>query len=341
MTICRGATTTLTSNTPALWAPATGLFTNPAATAPYVAGTYAQIVYAAPTTTTTYSATVASSTSSCVSTAATSVVTVLQPLSITTQPANQTVCVGASATFSVVAAGSLPFHQWQVSTDGGATWTNIANANGASLVVSNTTAAMNGYRYRVLINNTCTNVTSTAAILTVNTLTTVTVGQLPASICLSDAPITLTGSPAGGSWSGIGVSGNTFVPAATAVGTYTLTYTYANTSGCTGTATAVARVVDCQDRNILLRDGAVQLYPNPNNGQFNLRIVSTLYNRLGMSVYNSKGQVVRTQEFSGLVYGRVLPVDLTDLPSAVYMVKLYYDDGVRTSEKTFKVIVAK
>ncbi len=325
----------------AIWTPVTGLFTNPTATVPYVAGTYASTVYAAPTTTTTYSATVGSASSSCVSAATTAVVTVLQPVTITTQPASQTVCVGANATFSVVAAGSLPSYQWQLSTDGGTTWNNIANANGASFVATNTTAAMSGYRYRVIISNTCSSVTSSAAILTVNTLTTVTVGQLPASICLSDAPITLTGSPVGGSWSGIGVSGNTFVPAATAVGTYTLTYTYANPSGCNGTATVVARVVDCQDRNILLRDGAVQLYPNPNNGQFNLRIVSTLYNRLGMDVYNSKGQLVRTQQFSGLVYGRVLPVDLTDLPSAVYMVKLYYDDGVRTSEKTFKVIVAK
>ena len=47
---------------------------------------------------------------------------------ISTQPANRTVCVGQSAAFTVATVGSVPpptIYQWQVSTDGGATWNNL------------------------------------------------------------------------------------------------------------------------------------------------------------------------------------------------------------------------
>jgi hypothetical protein len=52
-------------------------------------------------------------------------------------------------------------------------------------------------------------------------------------LTISSAPITLVGTPAGGTWSGTGVSGNTFNPA---VGTQTLTYTV-NLGPCSASAT--------------------------------------------------------------------------------------------------------
>ncbi len=60
-----------------------------------------------------------------------------------------------------------------------------------------------------------------------------------------------------------------------------------------------------------------------------------------MRVHNVLGQVVRTEGFNGLVYGRVLPVDLSNLPSGTYMVKIFYDDGIRTSEKTFPIVIQR
>ena len=68
-----------------------------------------------------------------------------------------------------------------------------------------------------------------------------------------------------------------------------------------------------------------------------------------MKVYNSQGQlmngtlineVLTSPIYTGLVYGRVIPVDLSYLPAGVYIVKLYYDDGSRTAEKGFKVVIS-
>jgi Secretion system C-terminal sorting domain len=339
--ICLGNFTQLTATTnafpAAVWSPVTGLFTDNTATTPYVAGTATNTVWAKPTTTQTYSVT--STSGSCVSPATSVTVTVYQPITITTQPASQTVCQGANVTFSVVTAGNFQSYQWQVSTNGGTTYTNIAGANNASLILSAVTTTLNNNRYRVIITNTCFTVTSNGAILTVNALSTVTATSLTNRICLSDTLVPLTGSPVGGSWSGAGVSGFNFIPLATAVGTYTLTYSYTNASGCTSSAKITAKVEDCAERIRLLRNNAVLLYPNPNSGRFNIRINSPLYNYLGMRVYTEEGLLIRVQNFSGLVYGRVVPIDMTNLPAGVYIVKFYYDDGVRTSDKSFKVII--
>jgi hypothetical protein len=168
-------------------------------------------------------------------------------------------------------------------------------------------------------------------------------------ICLSDTLVALSGSPVGGSWSGIGVSGFNFVPTATAVGTYTLTYSFTAANGCTATSTVTAVVQDCPERQREIEKDALVVYPNPNNGRFNVKVNSTLYNYLGMKVYDARGQLVNgklvndvltSPVYGGLVYGRVIPIDLSYLPAGVYFVKFYYEGGARSGEKAVKVIIA-
>ncbi len=58
-----------------------------------------------------------------------------------------------------------------------------------------------------------------------------------AMVCSSDAPSALTGTPAGGTFSGMGVSGSTFNPAALVSGNYTVYYTATDSRTCTSTGT--------------------------------------------------------------------------------------------------------
>lgn len=84
------------------------------------------------------------------------------PPSISLQPSNQTVFVGSTATFSVLAGGSQPLnYQW---TLGG---TNLPGATRASLILSNVQPAQAGL-YSVVITNTFGSLTSSNALLTVN-----------------------------------------------------------------------------------------------------------------------------------------------------------------------------
>lgn len=88
--------------------------------------------------------------------------------SITSQPANQSVTVGATATFTVSATGTAPItYQWQRKIGAGS-WTNITpNGTSASYTTPATTLAMNNYQYRVIVTNNCSNVISAIRTLTV------------------------------------------------------------------------------------------------------------------------------------------------------------------------------
>ncbi|WP_343488482.1 Calx-beta domain-containing protein [Allomuricauda sp. d1] len=103
-------------------------------------------------------------------------------VTINTQPADQTVFVGDNATFSVNASNADTY-QWQVSTNGGGAFNNIADGTDysgtqtATVTVNNVVQIKSGYLYRVIVSNSttsCTSTTSNAAILTVNVRTVIT-----------------------------------------------------------------------------------------------------------------------------------------------------------------------
>ncbi len=87
---------------------------------------------------------------------------------ITSNPSSQSATAGTDVTFTASASGTpTPTVQWQVSTDGGKTFTNISGAT-ATLTLNNVTTAMNGYEYQAVFTNSAGSITTTAATLTVN-----------------------------------------------------------------------------------------------------------------------------------------------------------------------------
>ncbi len=121
---------------------------------------------------------------------------VCNSVAITTQPSNQTGCANSDVTFSVAASGTNPGYQWQVSNDGGNSWNNISGAISSSYTVTGITAAMNNWRYRVLLTNTCpSNVTSNSAILTISSAALVTTPPSNTTVCPgSDATFSVSAS---------------------------------------------------------------------------------------------------------------------------------------------------
>jgi extracellular elastinolytic metalloproteinase len=263
--------------------------------------------------------------------------TVNRLVTVSAHPNNAGVCGGTNASFAVTAtgAGTLTY-KWQVSTDNGATYNDVAGQTTATMTIA-ATNAMNGNKFRSVITGTCGSVTSNAATLTVSTQVPVTiVTVLPSRICTSDSAIALVATPVGGAWSGTGVTGSSFVPSTTAPGTHTLTYTYTNTNGCTTVATTIAKLEDCPERKLTLANNAMILFPNPNNGRFKIKMNSTLYTSLGMKVYASNGALVRSQQISGLSFGQTTDITLLNVAAGVYLVKFYASDGTET---TFKVVI--
>ena len=93
------------------------------------------------------------------------------PINITTQPANDTKCVGSSATFSVVATGAISGYQWKFNG------VDIPGETNSTLTKNNITLTDAGnYTVEVQATN-CSNVLSGAAALTVNSPTTPVIQQ--------------------------------------------------------------------------------------------------------------------------------------------------------------------
>src|SRR5437660_1095842 len=82
---------------------------------------------------------------------------------ITTQPANQTVTAGQTATFSVAASGTAPLsYQWKKNG------TAVSGATSASYTTPASSSSDNGALFNVVVSNASGSVTSNIATLTVN-----------------------------------------------------------------------------------------------------------------------------------------------------------------------------
>ena len=97
---------------------------------------------------------------------------VAQPVMVapafTTSPTSQAVVAPDTASFSVVATGDpAPTLQWQVSGDGGATFSDIAGAMSSSYTTSATSVADDGKLFRAVATNAAGSTTSGSATLAV------------------------------------------------------------------------------------------------------------------------------------------------------------------------------
>jgi|GEM_PF-1106773 len=112
-------TSTLSNYTGYTWAPATGLYTNPAGTIPYVAGTSAVTVYANPLVSTNYIATATDTIGGCVDTNIIKMTPIFVPASTPTNATYTVLCSGGSSTLSVtgVVNGTLATYAWEQSSD--------------------------------------------------------------------------------------------------------------------------------------------------------------------------------------------------------------------------------
>jgi gliding motility-associated-like protein len=145
--------------------------------------------------------------------------------------APSTICPGQQVALSpggATAAGGITF-QWQASTNGGTTFTNIAGATGATYIGTPTVTTI----YQVVLTCSGQSATSAPATVTVGATSSVVAyatPPAPVTFCRSGTQAVVSVSPAGGTFSaGTGLSINattgTLNLGASTVGTYTVTYT--------------------------------------------------------------------------------------------------------------------
>ncbi len=149
--------------------------------------------------------------------------------------------------------------------------------------------------------------------------------EASANVCLSHAPFLLTpGIPAGGTYTGPGVTGNMFDPATAGLGAHTITYSY-HDGTCTGYAQATITVDLC----MAIVDGPVEdhtitISPNPSMGTFHVGIARDLRKGL-LLMYDAQGR--RVGNTTRLVPGRNT-IHQEELAPGTYQVRLEIDGQV-------------
>lgn len=164
----------------------------------------------------TYTATV-NDAAGCTNTVAATVSQPTAALTTTIAASAATLCAGKSSTLT---AGGASTYTW--STTG----------SGASIVVTPTSSAT----YSVS-GTTAAGCPITGSIsLTVNAVPVITFSLAQSSLCANSPSIALNATPAGGVYTGTGITGSVYTPATAGVGTYTLSYSYTNTAGCSASS---------------------------------------------------------------------------------------------------------
>ena len=146
---------------------------------------------------------------------------------------------GSNQTIAIGALGSVTLNTGNLTSTTTYTLVNVAYTNPPS----------------------CIQTLSGNATITVNPAPTVSAGTY-SPVCEGASGITLTGSPAGGTFSGTGVAGNSFNPST--AGSYTITYSYTDPStNCSNSATTTITVNS--KPNLVITNPAAVCSPSPVN----------------------------------------------------------------------------
>jgi hypothetical protein len=274
-------------------------------------------------------------------TSTSALLTVVAPATVTSQPSNAERCSGSDATFNVTGSGAGIIYQWQVSTNGGASWTNISGAANASLTVSAVATSMNNYQYRCLLSNaTCTSpVTSAAAILTVRQLPSVSLSAAPLTSLLPGQTTTLTAVPSastGGTltttWYMNGAvfsnTTNNYVVTVETTGAYQVRIQEVFAGGLTCSNQSAVVTIDATVSNKLF------IFPSPNDGNFTV----SYYNNGGtstqrsISIFDSKGARVFSGQFPVTGPYTLIPINLQKANTGIYYVVIGDATGKKLAE---------
>lgn len=178
---------------------------------------------------------------------------------------------------------------------------------------------------------------ATPVTVTINSLPVVGLSGLNASYFVSASPVTLTGTPAGGVFSGPGISGNQFSPAAAGVGgPYAITYTYTDiTTGCTNSTTSNV-IVNFNTGVIELSNGStIQVYPNPASEQMNVNLVLNSGAEVSIELVDVSGKIIHVQPVKQMSAGKhsvSINRNELNLSSGSYWINVLVD-GEKTTTK--------
>jgi hypothetical protein len=148
------------------------------------------------------------------------------------------------------------------------------------------------------------------------------------TVCVYNPSMALTGgAPAGGTYSGPGVTGGDFDPATAGNGTHTITYTYVDGNNCEGSATNSITVDGCagiDETNLI----GLTIYPNPTNGIITIQFEG---NTATISIVDLAGKTVNRATIQSNE-----TIDISNLNAGTYFVNVDVNGLISTERVIIK-----
>ncbi|HXB14073.1 MAG TPA: T9SS type A sorting domain-containing protein, partial [Bacteroidia bacterium] len=231
-----------------------------------------------------------------------------------------TVCQGSSETYYSTSNGSP--YTWSVPAG------SVINSGQGTDTINVTFGAAPGKIKLVQLG--CVNDSDSVAV-TVNPLPVVSFSAAKDSICVNYNKDTLIGSPAGGTFSGTGVTGSNFDPNTAGAGVHKIKYVYTDINGCTNSDSMLIVVNVCAGIDeVNLIDNEIKLYPNPFAENVNVNI--GIDGPVTISMFNMLGENMGTWR----VKKGNSTIDTKGIPSGVYNMEIKTNAGV-LNKKLVKV----
>jgi PKD repeat protein len=223
---------------------------------------------------------------------------------------NSTICAGASA--NILASGATSY-AWN--TGATSATISVAPTSNTNYTVVGTTAG-------------CVN--SKVVSVTVNPLPVVNLAAISGPLCVNSSSVMLSGTPTGGVYSGPGVMGSAFDPTMTGAGTFTISYSYTNTAGCSNNNSKTITVNLCTGVEEFNNNSTISIYPNPVSSELNVSLESSLINTSSIELYDMIGNLIITQK----VISNTTTLSFFSLAKGIYTIRVISDNN----QKAFKVI---
>ncbi|HEU4716560.1 MAG TPA: T9SS type A sorting domain-containing protein, partial [Bacteroidia bacterium] len=152
------------------------------------------------------------------------------------------------------------------------------------------------------------------------------------TVCQVDGPVTLSGgSPAGGTYSGTGVSNGVFDPTVSGTGTFTITYTYNDTvNGCSGSTTSVIDVETCAGISSAASGVTMAVFPNPATTALTVDLsFGQTEDFVEVSVVNTLGQQMYSTLLNNPGSSARVDINTEDWARGMYLLKVRTSSGTQ------------
>lgn len=229
--------------------------------------------------------------------------------------ASTSVCAGSTVAYSNTSTGSPTSYSWTFTGGTPSTSTQasptVTYATPGTYSVSMTATNANG-----------SNTSTQNNYVTVNALPTVSLAALN-PVCINTAAFALTGgSPAGGTYTGTGVSANQFNPATAGYGTFPITYSYTDGNGCSATSVQSITVGCAGIEEEAM--SAFSIYPNPSEGLFT--VASATQTIKSVNVYDGAGRLVQVVRNSNT--GASVQVNMLNFSEGIYTIEINSENTI-------------